>query len=263
MIVKRLVSIEDLGNIEVFFTDKTGTLTEGRISFAAALDTDGRRRTPCCAVVCSATTPCSGRPTPVGGNPLDQALWEAPAARGATGAATAALADRPFDYERRLASVLVEAPDGHAPGRSSRARPRRVLARCRGVAPEAQRSLDAQFAAGSRVIAVATRAADGRTTLTAEDESELELAGFLTFLDRPKADAADALARLARARRRGQGDHRRQRPRRPQGLRRSRPRRARRRSPGRSSTARRGRSSPPRCRGRRSSPASPPSRSRA
>jgi P-type E1-E2 ATPase len=36
VIVKRLVSIEDLGNIEVFFTDKTGTLTEGRISFAAA-----------------------------------------------------------------------------------------------------------------------------------------------------------------------------------------------------------------------------------
>jgi Mg2+-importing ATPase len=28
--VKRLVTIEDLGNIEVLFTDKTGTLTEGR-----------------------------------------------------------------------------------------------------------------------------------------------------------------------------------------------------------------------------------------
>ena len=42
VVVKRLVSIEDLGNIVVLFTDKTGTLTEGQITFAAALDTDGR-----------------------------------------------------------------------------------------------------------------------------------------------------------------------------------------------------------------------------
>ena len=49
--------------------------------------------------------------------------------------------------------------------------------------------LDRQFAAGSRVIAVATRPAEGRTTLNADDERDLELAGFLTFVDRPKADA--------------------------------------------------------------------------
>jgi Mg2+-importing ATPase len=33
VVVKRLVCIEDLGDVEVLFTDKTGTLTEGRISF--------------------------------------------------------------------------------------------------------------------------------------------------------------------------------------------------------------------------------------
>ena len=42
MVVKRLVSIEDLGNIVVLFTDKTGTPTEGHITFASALDADGR-----------------------------------------------------------------------------------------------------------------------------------------------------------------------------------------------------------------------------
>jgi P-type Mg2+ transporter len=42
VVVKRLVSIEDLGNIVVLFTDKTGTLTEGSITFAAALDATGR-----------------------------------------------------------------------------------------------------------------------------------------------------------------------------------------------------------------------------
>ena len=33
VLVKRLVCIEDLGDVEVLFTDKAGTLTEGRISF--------------------------------------------------------------------------------------------------------------------------------------------------------------------------------------------------------------------------------------
>ena len=44
VLVKRLVTIEDLGNIEVLFTDKTGTLTEGAISFHQALDATGSPR---------------------------------------------------------------------------------------------------------------------------------------------------------------------------------------------------------------------------
>ncbi len=42
VLVKRLVCIEDLGDIEVLFTDKTGTLTEGRITFMRALGPDRR-----------------------------------------------------------------------------------------------------------------------------------------------------------------------------------------------------------------------------
>src|SRR6266508_1261583 len=41
VVVKRVVSIEALGNIEVLFTDKAGTLTEGRIRFHAGLDVAG------------------------------------------------------------------------------------------------------------------------------------------------------------------------------------------------------------------------------
>ena len=42
VLVKRLVTIEDLGNIEVLFTDKTGTLTEGAITFEHSLDPVGQ-----------------------------------------------------------------------------------------------------------------------------------------------------------------------------------------------------------------------------
>jgi Mg2+-importing ATPase len=49
------------------------------------------------------------------------------------------------------------------------------------------------------VIAIASRpAAPGAITLAAGDEQALHLAGFLTFVDRPKTDATEALQRLAR-----------------------------------------------------------------
>jgi Mg2+-importing ATPase len=196
VIVKRLVAIEDLGNIDVFFTDKTGTLTEGHVTFAGGIDAAGRSSDELLrlGLLCNDAVVDEGRITQ--GNPLDQALWEAPAAPGLDVAATRRLASRPFEYERRLASVLVEGSDGR---RSVivKGAPELVLSRCRGPTGQAQEVLDEQFAGGSRVVAVATRDAGEATTLSADDERDLQLAGFLTFLDPPKADAADALARLA------------------------------------------------------------------
>ena len=51
VLVKRLVAIEDLGNIEILFTDKTGTLTEGQITFERGLDPRGQEsdRPLCCS----------------------------------------------------------------------------------------------------------------------------------------------------------------------------------------------------------------------
>ncbi len=80
VLVKRLVAIEDLGNIEILFTDKTGTLTEGVITFERGLDADGQEsdRPLLLGLVCNeATVTAEG---PVGGNALDQALWSAPGA---------------------------------------------------------------------------------------------------------------------------------------------------------------------------------------
>lgn len=43
VLVKRLVCIEDLGDLDVLVTDKTGTLTDGRTSLRAALDPAGHQ----------------------------------------------------------------------------------------------------------------------------------------------------------------------------------------------------------------------------
>ena len=41
VLVKRLVCIEDLGDIDILITDKTGTLTEGRIRLVDTIDPAG------------------------------------------------------------------------------------------------------------------------------------------------------------------------------------------------------------------------------
>jgi len=194
VIVKRLVAIEDLGNVEVLFTDKTGTLTEGRISFAAALDVGGRAQGEVLrlGLLCNDAVISDGKV--VGSNALDRALWEASAARTLDLSSVQRLAAKPFDYERRLGSSLLEAADGRRL-LVVKGAPEIVLARCRNVTAEARSALDEQFANGSRVVAVAVRPVTARS-ISPGMEEDLELVGFLSFLDPPKPDAAAALARL-------------------------------------------------------------------
>ena len=55
VLVKRLVCIEDLGDIDVLFTDKTGTLAEGSLHFMRSAGPDGRPMTSRCCWGCCAT----------------------------------------------------------------------------------------------------------------------------------------------------------------------------------------------------------------
>jgi len=189
VLVKRLVCIEDLGDMDVLVTDKTGTLTEGRITFTAALDPSGAASTDVQQLGLLATETDAS----VGGNPLDAALWGAPGAEVTGWVRTGLL---PFDHERRMTSAVV-VPTGGSPLLVVKGAPETVVGRCVDLPPTAATTLAAQFSAGSRVVAVATRAAPGLTAPTAADERDLALAGFLVFLDRPKDAARGSLDRLA------------------------------------------------------------------
>jgi Mg2+-importing ATPase len=201
VLVKRLVTIEDLGNIEVLFTDKTGTLTQGAITFDQALDPAGRPAIwpLLLGLICNEATITEHGP--VGGNALDVALWSASAAQPLAADATGgphAYQRRglvPFDHDRQLASVAVRTPTC-ATLLVVKGAPEAVLARCAEVPADAQATLARLFADGARVIAVATRDAPGLTTPSPSDEHGLRLAGFLTFIDRPKADAGQSIAKL-------------------------------------------------------------------
>lgn len=186
VLVKRLVSIEDLGDIESLFTDKTGTLTEGEVALDHVIeDPDARRPVLAAAAQCTdVTTLATGEYL---GNPLDVALL-----RAVTSPSAGVVVDRrPFSHELRTCAVILREEDG-------------TFLRIEKGAPEAlldpASALNAasarEMAAGNRVIAVTTTPVTA-PRIDADASAPAAPAGLLVFRDPPKADAASSLQRLA------------------------------------------------------------------
>ncbi|ANZ24337.1 Mg(2+) transport ATPase, P-type [Rhodococcus aetherivorans] len=199
VLVKRLVCIEDLGDIDILLTDKTGTLTDGRIGFREALAPSGAPSSAALlhGLLATETDTDTAGGVRLGSNALDTALWAAAGPTGPVADGYTRLATLPFDHERRMSSTLVRGPDGESLIVVKGA-PETVLDRCADVGTAAHTVLNGLFAQGSRVVAVASKPAPGHADrLVPDDEHGLILTGFLVFLDRPKTSAAASLTRLA------------------------------------------------------------------
>ena len=195
VIVKRLVTIEDLGNMEVLFTDKTGTLTEGEIRLAGAYDADGResRDVLGLGLLCNSAVIHDG--LIFGANALDTAIWQHALANHIEPPRSQVISRAPFDYVRRRMSVLARAEDA-SERLIVKGSPEAILPLCTAMPPIVSSLIDARLSAGERVIAVATRAMPGVVEIGPSDEHDLSFAGFLSFYDPPKASAALSLAQL-------------------------------------------------------------------
>ncbi|HWO23575.1 MAG TPA: magnesium-translocating P-type ATPase [Kofleriaceae bacterium] len=200
MLVRRLDAIENLGSMDVLCTDKTGTLTEGVARVEGAYDPDGGRSEAVMELAALNATLHTGL-----ANPIDAALALA-RTPDLTGIRT--LGEIPYDFSRKRLGVVIErAGAATLVVKGAVARVLDVCTRLRGgvaIDGEVRAGLEARARAwaeqGIRVIAVATRQVDARGEHGAygiDDERELELAGFVTIVDRPKPDARGALARIA------------------------------------------------------------------
>lgn len=105
VIVKRLVSIENFGSMDVLCSDKTGTLTEGRIHLDGALDSEGASNERTLRLAAINATFQTGFH-----NPIDEAIA---AAAGKLSADASRLDEIPYDFTRKRLSVLVQV-DGQA-----------------------------------------------------------------------------------------------------------------------------------------------------
>ena len=195
VLVKRLVCIEDLGDIDILVTDKTGTLTEGQIRLVDTIDPTGEHNESVRRLGLLATD-VDPESAGMSANPLDAALWDSPECRQLVGSGVRRVAILPFDHERRATSVLVD--DDGKRVLVVKGAPEQILARCRATAGAAEDTLADLFAAGRRVVAVAVKPADGLATIGPADECGLALSGFLVFADEPKPAARQSLSELAK-----------------------------------------------------------------
>jgi Mg2+-importing ATPase len=202
VIVRRLAAIQNLGSMDVLCADKTGTLTEAKISLERHVDIDGRDSERVLMLAHLNSHFETGLKSPLDAailahKHIDVGRWRA-------------IDEAPFDFERRRVSMLID--DGvtrllivkGAPEEILRLSTHyevgtagRVCAWDRTARERSQRLLEALGREGLRVLGVASKeVAREHDHATVGDETELVFAGFAAFLDPPKATAAKALAAL-------------------------------------------------------------------
>ena len=209
-IVKKLPAVETLGCAGVICSDKTGTLTQNKMTVQQVwIPAGGRRRRPCWRDVCAATPAWSGGrgPPPPRGTPPRGPLVVAAAKEGLDKnkleEEQPRRADLPFDSTRKLMSTVHPKADGGFRVYVKGA-PDVLLDRCtagpRGplTAPQRSRILRAnEEMAGQalRVLAVAERdLAFLPPTLDSQTlESGLTFLGLFGLMDPPRPEARAAV----------------------------------------------------------------------
>ena len=208
VIVKRLNSIQNFGAMDLLCTDKTGTLTQGKIVLEKHLDALGDP---------SAKVLHYGYLNSFYHTGLKNLLDEAVLAHEELEEQLKAkehyrkVDEIPFDFVRRRMSVVVEDSTG-LNILICKGAVEEVLGLCRHVEvknevvevlPEhdaqRRRIADDLNAQGFRVIALAYKpmpSASDDPTYSVKDEFDMILLGFLAFLDPPKETATEALKRL-------------------------------------------------------------------
>lgn len=206
VIVKRLNAIQDFGAMDVLCTDKTGTLTEGRVVLIRHVDIDGKENAELLDLAYLNSLNQTGLK-----NLLDEAvLKHGDIDKRRLAQEYTKIDEIPFDFQRRRMSVVMEEKNGqhimickgaveeilaHSKTVVSNGKAVNLQSYHHAHTKDLVKDLSEQ---GFRLIAIAIK----RMPITKDsyekaDESDMTLLGFLAFLDPPKASAGKAIAELA------------------------------------------------------------------
>jgi Mg2+-importing ATPase len=204
VIVKRLNSIQNFVGMDVLCTDKTGTLTEDRVVLMKHCDVTGRESDNVLLDGYLISYFQTGLKNLLDRAILDTADFHAQALIEKY----KKLDEIPFDFTRRMMSVLVEDPEGKSILLTKGA-PEEVFHQCSHFELDGKLSpmdpdrvvglkqeYDDLSNDGFRVLAVATKELAEKQICAREDERNLVLRGYVAFLDPPKETAARSLAAL-------------------------------------------------------------------
>ena len=204
VIVKRLNSIQNFGAMNVLCTDKTGTLTIDRVILELYVDVFKNENEEVLRDAYLISHFQTGLK-----NVLDRAVLKHAELHGELGIDKFTKLDEiPFDFSRRMMSVVVEGPNGQCQILTKGA-PEAVFAKCTYFESEGEifemepilagdllQQVNELSEDGFRALAVATKKVDKRQAYSKADESDLVLTGYLAFLDPPKDTAIEAIAAL-------------------------------------------------------------------
>ncbi len=208
VIVKRLNSIQNFGAMDVLCTDKTGTITQGKIMLEKYLDMHGNTSDKVLQYGYLNSYHHTGLK-----NLLDTAILDHEDLEEGLKAKEkySKIDEIPFDFNRRRMSVIVEDTTG-LNTLICKGAVEEVMTLCTRVDVDGKvidmlpefHDKGLQIASdlngqGFRVIALAYKEMPGATdepTYAVKDESALILLGFLSFLDPPKDTAIQALKQL-------------------------------------------------------------------
>jgi len=206
VIVKRLNSIQNFGGIDVLCTDKTGTLTIDHVILERHCDVVRQEDDSVLTLAYLNSYFQTGLK-----NVLDRSILEHKEVhQQAPVSSYKKLDEIPFDFSRKVMSVVVETPEG-APRLILKGAPDEVFTRCgrfeldgelypmeQILVEDLREEFQELSSEGFRVLGIAYKDLERKEAYSKQDESDLILRGYVAFLDPPKETALPAIAALNR-----------------------------------------------------------------
>jgi len=199
VIVKRLSSIENVGSMNILCSDKTGTITEGKVMLRDALDINGNHSEKTLLYAGLNASLQQGFT-----NPIDQAIC---AVYKVPPGSFTVQCEIPYDFIRKRLTVQVQHEKDNVA--ITKGALNGILDICDRVETEkgVQAQVDGQraligvqyrqlSAAGFRVLGIAYKDTSKEKDFTREDEKEMVFLGFITLFDPPKQHIRETLDKL-------------------------------------------------------------------
>lgn len=188
VIVKRLSSIENFGSMNILCSDKTGTVTEGRVTIRDTLDIAGAHSDKVFQYAWLNASMQQGFH-----NPVDKAICDA-----YTGAKAgfAPVAEIPYDFIRKRLTVVVDDGQGHFA--ITKGALNNILQICDRVETASGiekidawlDKIAAQYGqlgnSGFRTLGIAYKPVAAGSRFTRDDERQMIFAGYIVLFDPPK-----------------------------------------------------------------------------
>jgi Mg2+-importing ATPase len=196
VIVKHLASIQNFGNMDVLCTDKTGTLTENKVTLILHVDLEGRDDEKVLLYSFLNSFYQTGLKSPLDEAILDYGKFNLKEYQK--------IDEVPFDFTRRRVSVVVD----HMGERFfiTKGAPEEIskvclyyehLEKVNDMSVDVQRKIEQKYielsTEGFRVLGISyKRIKEAKPSYSVNDESEMVFLGFIAFMDPPKETAKES-----------------------------------------------------------------------